>query len=339
MGLHFFLAFTLTLAGWAGVSPAVRAEVASAAKPYDYYAIGDLDAPRPGRTEGGLLLFGGGEWDYEAFRWFVRQAGNGHLVVLRASGAAEAQEEFYRQVGGLASVQTLVFHAREPASDPKVLEILRRADGIFIAGGDQSNYVRYWKGTPLHEALNRHVRDGKPLGGTSAGLAIMGAYGYGAMDGGSITSDEALRDPMGPAVTMVGDFLALPPLPPGRVITDTHFSERQRLGRLLAFLAQMMAKTGRDDLRGLGIDEDTALCIDAQGEGRLYSSSDGWAWLVVPTRAPHAVAGEPLGLAGWRLVAIGPDSRLRLPGFEVDAPVQEATAEVIGGRLKVVPSD
>ena len=96
-----------------------------------------------------------------------------------------------------------------PPATRAVLEIVRKADGIFIAGGDQANYVRYWKGTPLNEALNQHVRDGKPLGGTSAGLAIMGAYSYGAMDGGSLTSADALKDPLGPAVTLVDDFLQL----------------------------------------------------------------------------------------------------------------------------------
>ena len=51
---------------------------------------------------------------------------------------------------------------------------MRNADGIFIAGGDQSNYVRFWKGTPVAEALDPHVRAGKPIGGTSAGLAMLG---------------------------------------------------------------------------------------------------------------------------------------------------------------------
>src|SRR3546814_8551695 len=79
----------------------------------------------------------------------IARAGHGHLVVLRASGAAEAQDEFYTQIGGVASAQTFVFSDRKAASDPAVHATLEAADGIFIAGGDQSNYVRYWKGTPL----------------------------------------------------------------------------------------------------------------------------------------------------------------------------------------------
>ncbi|MGH8028223.1 MAG: cyanophycinase, partial [Pseudoxanthomonas sp.] len=206
---------------------------------YHYYQVGDLDAPRPAPTQPGLMLVGGGEWPYQAFRWMIDKAGHGRIVILRASGSTEAQDEFFKDIGGITSAQTLVFEDRKAASDPKVLEIVRQADGIFIAGGDQSNYVNYWKGTPLNDAINRHVRDGKPLGGTSAGLAIMGAFSYGAMDGGSLTSTDALKDPMGPAVTLVDDFLELPPLAAGQVITDSHFGARDRLGRLLVFIARL----------------------------------------------------------------------------------------------------
>src|SRR5690606_14401769 len=120
-----------------------------------------------------------------------------------------------------ASVETFVFSGRDAASDPAVLRALGRADGIFIAGGDQSNYVRYWKDTPVAAALDAHVRAGKPLGGTSAGLAMLGEFLYGAMDGGSQTSPPALADPLGAANTIERDFLHIDLLK--GVLTDTHF--------------------------------------------------------------------------------------------------------------------
>ena len=127
-----------------------------------------------------------------------------------------------------------------------MLRSLKRADGIFLAGGDQSRYVRYWRGTPVAAALDAHVRAGKPLGGTSAGLAMQGEYLYGAMDGGSQISPRALADPLGPDNTIEADFLHLALLQ--GVITDTHFSERNRLGRLIAFVAkaESIAKTTAD---------------------------------------------------------------------------------------------
>lgn len=323
---------------------------------YHYYEIGDLDAPRPAAIRPGLMLVGGGDWPYDAFRWMIEKAGHGRIVILRASGANEAQDEFFKDLGGITAAQTLVFEDRRAASDPQVLEIVRKADGIFIAGGDQSNYVNYWKGTPLNDALNQHVRDGKPLGGTSAGLAIMGAYSYGAMDGGSLVSADALKDPMGPAVTLVDDFLRLPPLPAGQVITDSHFGKRERLGRLITFVARIAKERSSADIKGIGVDENTALCLDGEGVGRVFTGNGGSAWLVVPQAlldlkakgTPQEYAefmagrlqkGQALDFPGFTVTGIGTGSRLSLPGFDVENPSFRLAADVVRGRLVVRPLD
>lgn len=299
---------------------------------YRYYEIGDLSAPRPAPTQAGLMLVGGGDWPREAFAWMIERAGHGRIVILRASGAAEAQNEFFRDIGGITSAQTLVFDDRRAASDPQVLKILREADGIFLAGGDQANYVRYWKGTPLASALDAHVRAGKPIGGTSAGLAILGAFTYGAMDGGSLVSADALRDPTGPQLTLVDDFLHMPYLQ--RVITDSHFGKRERLGRLIALLARLSKEQGRDDLAGIGIDEYTALCIDARGEGRVFSGSGGYAWLVRPrARAEVYAQGKPLSIRAVPVIGIGADSRVRMKDFKVQRPAFSELYDVESGRL------
>ena len=62
---------------------------AADASDYRHYVTGDLTAPAPGKVSGGLLLMGGGDRNFDALRWFVAKAGHGHLVVLRASQAAE----------------------------------------------------------------------------------------------------------------------------------------------------------------------------------------------------------------------------------------------------------
>lgn len=319
------------LPGAAGAATATPPGPVTDGNGYRYYAIGDLAAATPGPVGPGLMLVGGGEWPYDAFRWMIERAGHGHLVVLRASGAAEAQDEFYREIGGVASAQTFVFSDRKAASDPAVLATLEAADGIFIAGGDQANYVRYWKDTPLNAVLDRHVRDGKPLGGTSAGLAILGAWSYGAMDGGSITSQVALRDPLDPGMTLVGEFLHLPLL--GQVITDSHFAKRDRLGRLVAFVAKLRGEGV--EVAGLGIDEGAALCIDGAGVARLYpGAQDGFAWLVQATQPPTRVErGQPLEFAAVRVTGIGAGSRLQLPGLEVQSPAFEKIATASQGKL------
>jgi beta-aspartyl-peptidase (threonine type) len=299
---------------------------------YEYYEIGHLKAPRPADTEPALMLMGGGDWPDKGFAWFAAKGGHGHFLILRASGDDDMQKDLYTKIGGVASVQTLVFHSRAAASDPKVLDIVRHADGIFIAGGDQSNYVNFWKGTPLNKLLNEHVAHGKPIGGTSAGLAILGDYGYGAMDGGSITSKEAMHDPLGKSVTLVGDFMHLPNMQ--HVITDTHFNIRGRLGRLVAFIANLR-HAGHVDIIGLGVDQGAALCVDGNGVGHVFTIDNGFAWLVRPSGQPSVAPGRPLEYAGIRVTGIGTQGAIDLRHFTVTRPAFEATVDVHEGELKI----
>ncbi len=297
---------------------------------YGHHLLGDPKAKTPGKVAPGLLLMGGGDRNHDALRWFMDKAGHGHIVVLRASLGGEIGEEFYNEVGGIASVETFVFKDREAASDPAILRALKRADGIFIAGGDQSRYVRYWRGTPVATALDAHVRAGKPLGGTSAGLAILGEYLYGAMDGGSITSPRALANPLGDEVTIETGFLHLDLLE--GVVTDTHFSERNRLGRLLAFVAKAESMAGRP-LLGLGVDEDAAVAVEADGTGRVYATAPGAGATVVRGRFDAQAEDEPMRQGRFEAVVAGTGSTLHLPSGKVDNPASRRAYAVRDGVL------
>ncbi|MEO8802399.1 MAG: cyanophycinase [Rudaea sp.] len=300
---------------------------------YVSYQIGDISARTTGKTAAGLMLMGGAREVDAAFAWLVANAGHGHIVILRASGDDELQNYFFHTIGNVASVQTLIFHNRKASSDPAVLDIVRHADGIFIAGGDQANYVRFWKDTPLNALIDAHVRAGKPIGGTSAGLAILGAYAYGAMDGGSMVSPDAMNDPLGKGMTLVNGFLHMPYLQ--HVITDSHFSARKRLGRLIAFIAKLRHE-GHVDAVGIGVDENTALCIDSRGIGRVFTGSGGFAWLVIPNAPPARIEdGKPLRYQNVGLTGIGTQSRIDMHDLRVDRPAFRAMADVDGGKLRV----
>ncbi len=316
---------------FAAVAAHPAAQAAPKTATWDYYKAGDLAAARPGMTSGALMLLGGGDWPVPAFRWFVERMGHGHLVILRASGADDLQQDFLNEVGGAASVETIVFHSRTAASDPKVMEIVRRADGIFFGGGDQSNYVRFIKGTPLNALLDAHVRAGKPIGGTSAGLAILGAYSYGAMDGGSLLSTDALQNPLGGGVTLVSDFLHMPYL--SHVITDSHFAIRERFGRLLVFVGRLATEQKDPAITGIGIDEKAALCIESDGTGRVYSIGRGFAWLVRPMRAPETLAARPYDVRGVPVVGIGEESALDMRTFAVTRPSFSLSVDVVNGEI------
>ena len=295
-----------------------------------HYLLGNLKARTPGAVQPGLLLMGGGDRNFDALRWFMKKAGNGHIVVLRASQGGEIGEEFFNEVGGIQSVETFVFNDREQSNDPKILAALKRADGIFLAGGDQSRYVRFWRGTPVAAALDAHVRAGKPLGGTSAGLAMQGEYLYGAMDGGSQISPRALADPLGADNTIETDFLHIAALK--GVITDTHFSERNRLGRLIAFVAKGEAMAGHP-LIGLGVDEDAAVAVEGDGSARVYATSPMAGATVVKGGFAKQVEDEAMNLDRVETVGAGPDSVLHLPSGRVDKPVFQRQYAVRDGVL------
>ena len=318
--------WSMLLAGTLAVLCAGTAMAADAG----HYLLGDTAAKTPGKTSPGLLLMGGGDRNFDAMRWFMKKAGNGHIVVLRASQAGEIGEEFFNEVGGIQSVETFVFSEREQSNDPKILAALKRADGIFLAGGDQSRYVRYWRGTPVGAALDAHVRAGKPLGGTSAGLAMQGEYLYGAMDGGSQISPRALADPLGADNTIETDFLHIAALK--GVITDTHFSERNRLGRLIAFVAKGEAMAGHP-LIGLGVDEDAAVAVEGDGSARVYATSPMAGATVVKGGFAKQVEDEAMNLDRVETVGAGPDSVLHLPSGRVDKPVFQRQYAVRDGVL------
>lgn len=300
---------------------------------YSEYVIGNPDAKRPHKPSGGLMLMGGGEWDYDAFRWFIHRAGGGHIVVLRASGEGQNGEEIYNKIGGVQSVRTFVITDRKASTDKHLLAAIRGADGIFLGGGDQSNYVRYWKGTPVADLINRHVAAGKPLGGTSAGLAVQGEYLYGAMDGGSVTSEEALADPLGSKVTIETGLFRLPYM--DNIITDSHFAARDRLGRLMAFVtkANSMKRAGAPPVTGIGVDEETALVIDDKGFGRIFSMNGGSAWLVGPAPATTAREGAPLDITKARVTGIGVRSSIDMKRLMVANPSFTRNYRVEAGKL------
>lgn len=306
-------------------------------KNFDYFVDGD-PASSPASTPHFLLaLMGGGGSVDSAFIALARAAGHGHLVILRAvhddsfdPDAGNYGRSFRAEWGPVGSAETIVFRNRQASYDPRVLAVLAHADGIFLAGGDQANYVRYWKGTPVQRALNAHVRANRPMGGSSAGLAILGHYSYTSLDGGSLESKVALHDPFSDAVTLEDDLLHLRYLED--VITDSHFSQRSRLGRSIVFVERYDAQRRDLEVRGFGIDERTALLIDGRGIGRLAVGSEGSAWMVQATRVPRVLrAGAPLSADGIEVTRIGPVSVVDFRNGRVIRPMDRTSTRIRDG--------
>ncbi|MDV6332885.1 cyanophycinase [Asticcacaulis sp. 201] len=307
---------------------------------YNHYDVGDLRAQTPDPVTGGLLLIGGGDRNLDAMKWFFAKAGHGHIVILSAAYGSAAGKEFKQKIGGILSAETFEFTDRAAAYDPKILEALKHADGIFISGGDQSDYVKFWRGTPVAELIDAHVASGKPIAGTSAGLAILGEVLYGCMDSTSLTSDEGLADPFGPRNTIEGDFLHIALLK--GILTDTHFKERDRLGRLFAFVAK--AQLGRPadatPILGLGVDEGAALAVEPDGSGRIYATdANGGAWLVDGSSLRVPNKPGPLEVTRIHVIGIGHQSIIHLPDGKVENPSFDRYYSVSGGKMAIASDE
>jgi cyanophycinase-like exopeptidase len=119
---------------------------------YDYYLTGNA-ADAAGRTTLGIGLMGGGTDVDALFTWMSERAGGGDFVVIRASGA-DGYNQYVYDLGDFDSIETLVLQNRDASFDPDVLRTILNAEALFIAGGDQSDYVDFWKGTPVEAAIH-----------------------------------------------------------------------------------------------------------------------------------------------------------------------------------------
>jgi cyanophycinase len=269
---------------------------------FEYLRAGNAEDVRT-VTRPGYVLMGGGTDVAEAFQWMIERAGGGDFLVLRATGT-DAYNPFVMRQGRVNSAATLILRDREASSNPEVIERVRQAEAIFFAGGDQWNYVSRWKDTPLMEALQQRIRDGVPVGGTSAGLAILGQFYFPAKFD-SIISDEALGDPFHRRLTLGSCFLSVPGLE--SVITDSHFGARTRMGRLVAFLARLINDGLTERARGIGVDERTAVLLEPDGAARVVGVGNAY-FLEAAAEPERCEAGRPLvmrGVATYRVDAQG----------------------------------
>jgi cyanophycinase-like exopeptidase len=233
--------------------------------------------------------------------WFLNKSGGGDIVVLRATGTNGYNSYLYSGLGvNVNSVETIVINSLAAANHPYVRQQLRNAEAVFIAGGDQFDYLSYWKNTAVDSALNYLINIKHcPIGGTSAGMAIQGqAYFSAAVS--SITSLAALSDPYGSAVTIGNnDFIHHPTL--NRVITDTHFDNPDRRGRLSVFLARLF-QDSTQAFYGIACDEYTAVCIDDLGIAKVFGgfpTYDDNAYFIqanctLPNNPENCTSGQPL---------------------------------------------
>jgi len=277
------------------------------------YIIGNaLDVVRP--TQGLLVLQGGGDDVDENYIRMGKLGGGGDFVVIRASGDDDYNRYIY-DLCNCDSVETIIFAEREDSYRQVVIDAIRNAEALFIAGGDQSRYVRFWKGTPVEDAINYVAAKPAPIGGTSAGMAVMGEFLYSSMTVNSLTAQTALADPYAPDVTIDRDFLVLPKL--AGLMTDQHLHERDRIGRTVAMLARLVHDGWAHPALAVAADRETALHVDpADGTATVHATAKHPTPFVYFLRTPGppevCVAGKPLTFRNVDVYRIGPGGHFDL---------------------------
>jgi len=281
---------------------------------WKYFRSGN-DVDSTAKPRGGFALMGGGSKQDAAFKFLCERTNGGDFLILRANtedAYVKKVNEEIKAIYPLNSVATIVFSDREDSNDPKVIQIIEHAESIFIAGGDQSNYVRFWQDTPVQDVINRHIAAGKPIGGSSAGLAILGEFSFASMID-TIHSPDALANPYGNKVTLTRDFLRIPLL--ADAITDTHFVKRDRLGRLLVFMARIQEDGWAKHVRAIAVDEDAALLVEPDGASRVVGG--GPVYFLEATQPPRVCAyRQPLTFPGITVQRVAPNKTFQLKTWQ-----------------------
>lgn len=298
--------------------------------PYIHYHRGS-DKDVATKTSGGFALMGGSADVDKTFQWMSERGGNGDFLVLRGSGS-DGYQSYIDEITDANSVDTIVIQDKSAASDPFVLDKIAKAEAIFFAGGDQWNYVGKWKGTPLLDALNQAILNHVPMGGTSAGLAILGEHVFTA-ENGTIDSSEALKNPTDPVITVDREFLKAEALK--GLVTDTHFSERSRMGRLVSFMAKVQTQHNLETFRGIGVDERTVALVEPDGKAEVVGT--GRAHFVQAQSRPEVrEPGKPLTHRNLSVHSVGHGQQFDLKNWS-SPDVQSTPMTVIDGKLTGEP--
>lgn len=182
---------------------------------------------------------------------FVEHAGGSkaRIAIVPTASSIESAGLRYKAIFlgmGVENAEVVYIGSREDANEGDSLDIISKATGIFLTGGNQMRLSAIIGGTKFEQMVRERNAAGVIVAGTSAGASILSAHMVAL---GSSGATPKLR-----MAQMFAGFGLI-----SNVIIDQHFRQRDRIGRLLSLVA------GNPGLLGLGIDEDTAAVIDDSG--------------------------------------------------------------------------
>ena len=260
------------------------------------------------------VLGGGGIDVPEGIQWLIDEVrgctgcpATVDVVVLRASGA-DGYNEYIYEMNGVDSVETLVITRASSADTAAVEATVLNAEIVFFAGGDQCNYVDNFRGTAVERAVESVYARGGGVGGTSAGLAVQAAFVFDACRG-TILSEEALEDPYDRRLSFTYDFFDWAHL--DRVVTESHFAERDRMGRTMAFLARQLQDGRAQSALAVAVDEETSVAVDRTGRATVFGV--GAAYFILADHPPEVCEPRtPLSYSNFKIWRVEKGGRFNL---------------------------
>ncbi|HYN76142.1 MAG TPA: cyanophycinase [Candidatus Limnocylindria bacterium] len=247
-------------------------------------------SPRLVVPGGPLVVIGGAEDKLgrtSVLRRFVDLAGGvGARIALCASASSMGEEvtrlyeTVFRSLGAEAVVPASPL-SRVAADDPELVSTVTDSTGIFFTGGNQLKLSQIVTGTAFGDAVVTAHRQGRTIGGTSAGASVLSEHMVAFGTSGATPKNR---------IAQLAKGLGLLP----GVVVDQHFGQRNRYGRLLSLVAQSPS------LLGMGVDEDTAAVItgarvlEVIGRGSVFVVDGGRA----VSNAASASRTKPLMVSG-----------------------------------------
>jgi cyanophycinase len=220
-------------------------------------AADDTEGPDRGTL---LIAGGGGKQGAAIFRKFVELAGGNTARIVIVPTAMSSDPNYDYQNPGVAKfardrlklkhVTVLHTHDRREADTREFVRPLKTANGVWFSGGRQWRFADSYLGTRSEKEFHRVLKRGGVIGGSSAGA--------------SIQADFLVRGDSRTNRIMIGDhqrglgFIE-------NCAIDQHVIKRGRQMGLVKVLTdpdgKMLRRFDREDLLGIGIDEDTAIIV------------------------------------------------------------------------------